>query len=49
MKGLKTTNNENWSGSDLCICSQVKGKKDNIICMFVGIHGQFKWQQVTSL
>lgn len=53
MKGLKTTNNENWSGSDLCICSQVKGKKDNHvhvrICMFAGIHGQFKWQQVTSL
>lgn len=39
MKGLKTTNNENWSGSDFSICSQVKGKKDNIICMFAGIHG----------
>lgn len=49
LKGLKTTNNENWSGSDFSICSQVKGKKDNIICMFAGIHGQFKWQQVTSL
>ena len=49
MKGLKTTNNENWSGSDFSICSQVKGKKDNIIRMFAGIHGQFKWQQVTSL
>ena len=48
MKGLKTTNNENWSGSDLCICSQVKGKKDNIICMFVG-YVNSKWQQVTSL
>lgn len=38
MKGLKTTNNENWSGSDFSICSQVKGKKDNINCMFAGIH-----------
>ena len=49
MERIKTTTNENWSGSDLCICSQVKGKKDDIICMFAGIHGQFKWQQVTSL
>lgn len=45
MKGLKTANNENWSGPDFSICSQVKGKKDDIICMFAGIHGQFKWQQ----
>lgn len=39
MKGLKIINNENWFGFDFFICLQVKGKKDNIICMFVGIYG----------